>query len=175
MKTQSCVFVAFRTDWPKRRRIAKLGAKAQVVVAVVAGAVIQMADLKIDEDLAGQALRADQRYRPAPLVRSFADPDHARAGGLAPGVGEHAGGRRRLKTGAGREHKADHHPGRSGPSRGDIGATVNGYREPTATPLRTLRRQLVSYSAAQGRAAAADVLQRPDELASPVENHQRQK
>src|SRR5580704_7144895 len=147
MKTQSCVFVAFRTDWPKRRRIAKLGAKAQVVVAVVAGAVIQMADLKIDEDLAGQALRADQRYRPAPLVRSFADPDHARAGGLAPGVGEHAGGRRRLKTGAGREHEADHHPGRSGPSRGDIGATVsgyrgdigttvNGYREATATHLR---------------------------------------
>jgi hypothetical protein len=36
-----------------------LGAKAQVVVAVVAGAVIQMADLKIDEYLAGQALRAD--------------------------------------------------------------------------------------------------------------------
>src|ERR1700686_5195880 len=68
MKTQSCVFVAFRTDWPKRRRIAKLGAKAQVVVSVVAGAVIQMADLKINEDLAGQALRADQRYRPAPLV-----------------------------------------------------------------------------------------------------------
>src|SRR5580704_6673355 len=108
MKTQSCVFVAFRTDWPKRRRIAKFGAKAQVVVSVVAGAVIKMADLKIDEDLAGQALRADQRYRPAPLVapdaRSFADPGHARAGGLAPGVGEHAGGRRRLKTGAGREH-----------------------------------------------------------------------
>src|SRR5580704_6632461 len=33
----------------------------------------------------------------APDARSFADPDHARAGGLAPGVGEHAGGRRRLK------------------------------------------------------------------------------
>src|ERR1700692_5120937 len=91
---------------------------AQVVVAVVAGAVIQMADLKIDEDLAGQALRADQRYRPAPLVRSFADPGHARAGGLAPGVGEHAGGRRRLKTGAGREHEEDHHPGTYGHSRG---------------------------------------------------------
>src|ERR1700726_1815849 len=68
MKTQSCVFVAFRTDWPKRRRIAKLEAKAQGVDAVVAGAVIQMADLKIDEDLAGQALgNGPGRFRPVAL------------------------------------------------------------------------------------------------------------
>src|SRR5580704_10505931 len=65
----------------------------EIVVAVVARAVIEMADLKIDEDLAGQTAWPQQRNRPAPLVapdaRSFANPDHARPTRLAPSVGEH--------------------------------------------------------------------------------------
>src|SRR5580704_7929921 len=88
---------------------------------------------------AGGRARSAQIERLGPQRSAPFRPSRERFGvwasAVVAGRGEHAGGRRRLKTGAGREHKADHHPGRSGPSRGDIGATVNGYRSDIGAPV----------------------------------------